>query len=210
MPRRKGASAASAVALINALPPGLLEMVFAYIARRPLLRIVALVCQHWARAALRSVTRLTLTNRHDRNFFSRVLPRMTALRMVTLGFDLPFKPEEPSPDTPGGSLLPAHVTALRLECSGARVLQRFAKPPVQQLDVLLPPLWLSLTSLSLALEPLRAAKISVEALLAEAHLPALRTLKITHGWGDELSRSSSATPRSSLSYASVAGIPYTT
>lgn len=57
------ASAASAptTAPINALPPGLLELIFRRFHRRPLLLIVSLVCRHWRRAALRTVTKLSLS-----------------------------------------------------------------------------------------------------------------------------------------------------
>ena len=53
--------ASHATGPINALPRELLGVVFCHIDRRPLLHIVSLVCKHWRRAALSSITKLKLS-----------------------------------------------------------------------------------------------------------------------------------------------------
>lgn len=50
---------------IDSLPSDLLEMVFIKFARRHLLRIVSFVCKRWRRAALASVTKISVRDLWD-------------------------------------------------------------------------------------------------------------------------------------------------
>lgn len=73
----------ASVPAINALPPGVLELVFRHFPRRPLLRIVSLVCRRWRGTALRCVTELTLTEAHITNpIAQRTLDHLSGLLTI--------------------------------------------------------------------------------------------------------------------------------
>lgn len=178
------------IARINALPSGLLEMIFRYFQPRPLLFIVSLVCRRWRGAALRTVTYLNLTPFKLANPLARgLLANLSGLQTVDFWSKTPESPVEPA------LALPASVTSLVLYARRATSLQCLVLPAVVRalelncvrvLPTLPPSLWLTLEKLSIGFGSIDRRDTAQIAALQSAHLPSLHSLQLQEGWGAEL------------------------
>lgn len=78
---------------INALPPGLLELIVRRFEQRPLLWVVSLVCKQWRRASLASLTALTLNSaRLSKPLALTTFAQCTGLKSVTVRCDASSSP----------------------------------------------------------------------------------------------------------------------
>lgn len=168
-----------ATSLINALPPGLLELVFRHFAHRNILSIVSRVCRHWRRAALRSIRHFSLNGGRLSDAVARpLLAQMTGLEYVLIN-SLTAPLAEPL-------TLPPSVTSLGLECVSAKTLESVVYPPlrvlrvphVEDLDLLRAVLSRSRSSLTSLHLPSPFSE-ELFAFLASETLPALTKLTIT-------------------------------
>lgn len=78
---------------IALLPSDLLELIFSYIAFRPLLHVVSLVCKQWRTVALRSVTILPpLYSSYSAHLAIHLFPSITQLSFIDIPDPLPAIP----------------------------------------------------------------------------------------------------------------------